>query len=262
VWPVVFTIQLADGRSLPITSYGFLFFVAVLLCAAHAPWRARRMGLPGYEGHHLLAIGLAGGLIGARLLFIAFNLKRVVEAPWRTLALEGGLVWYGGVAGGALATILYARRYRIPLTVVFDLAAPLIAVGHAIGRVGCFLVGCCYGKPTSLSWGVSFPANGYFIGPPHVPLHPVQLYEALFELAMAAFLFAWGNRPRGGRVLAVYLATYAPFRFVMEQFFRADDRGTIGLPIAPSALVSVLALAASAYLFAASYRLTPFTNPR
>jgi phosphatidylglycerol---prolipoprotein diacylglyceryl transferase len=266
MWPVIFTLHATNGRVVPITSYALAVLVSVGLAAVIAPSRARRMGLPGFEGHHFLALGIAGGFLGARVLFLLLNLKHVVADPWTAIGLEGGLVWYGGVAGGALATILYARHFRIPLSVLFDFAAPIVALCHGVGRIGCFLVGCCYGAPTRLPWGVVYPPSDMFKGPTGIPLHPVQLYEAAFELALASALFAWGNRPRQGRVLAAYLAAYAPFRFLMESLFRGDDRGSIGLPIPPSAFLSLLVLGVAAGLFLKlrneSRSLTGPINPR
>ena len=248
MWPVVITLSLPRGRDLPITSYGLVFVIAFGLIAIVAPGRARRIGLAGYEGNHFLALALVGGLLGARAAFLAFNVKQLVANPIEVLGGQGGLVWYGGVAGGALTTILYARHYQIPLPVLFDLAAPLVALGHGLGRIGCFLSGCCYGAPTSLPWGVHFPASAYYRGPVGVSLHPVQLYEAIFELSLGAALWVWGRQPRGGKVLVAYLAAYAPFRFAMEILFRGDDRGTLGFPVPPSAALSILALGIAGFL--------------
>ncbi len=249
MWPVLTTLRLPDGREFPITTYGVLMLVAAALCAVVSALRSRRFGFWPMDGLHLSVLAVAGGLIGSRILYILFNLKRVMAAPWQTVGLEGGLVWYGGLLGGGLAVIWYARGFAIPLPALFDFCAPTVALGHAVGRVGCFLVGCCYGKPTSVAFGVRFPPSQFYSGPAGVAVHPVQLYEAAFELAVASALFAWGNRPRQGRVLGVYLIAYAPFRLAMELFFRGDDRGSVGLMVPPSALVSAAMAACGLYLF-------------
>lgn len=265
MWPELTTVPLPHGGRLPITTYGVLVLAATVIAWVLARRRTARFGLQPFDGMAIVLLAVIGGMVGARIVYILFNLRWFLADPIGMLTLEGGLVWYGGLAGGAAAVIAYARRYGIALPVLFDFSTPLVALSHGIGRVGCFLVGCCYGRSTPGAFGVRFPPSAYYRGPTDVALHPVQLYEAAFELALAAVLFRVGRGPRGGRVLALYLAAYAPFRLLIELTLRGDDRGTLGLPVPPSAAVSAAALAVAALLWRRSSQapgLTRETNPR
>jgi phosphatidylglycerol:prolipoprotein diacylglycerol transferase len=147
---------------------------------------------------------------------------------------EGGLVFYGGVAGAVIVAVIFARRERWSFWVLGDVFAPGVAVGHALGRLGCFAAGCCFGKPSG-AWGVAFPVGSVAFDElgslgelsPNAsytpPLHPTQLYEAGGELAIFALLLALRPRlrERPGALVLLYAALYALLRFVVE-LFRGD----------------------------------------
>jgi len=136
---------------------------------------------------------------------------------------QGGLAFYGGLVLAAPAGLLYARRKQLGLLRIADLCAPVVAFGLFFGRMGCFLNGCCYGRPTTLPWGVDFPTV-----PGHDHLHPTQLYEAIGCLGLWAILY-WGLRPRKqrhGDVFAWFLVLYGTLRFMLE-FLRDDERGAL-----------------------------------
>jgi phosphatidylglycerol:prolipoprotein diacylglycerol transferase len=200
------------------------------------------------------------GVLGARLLFVALNARAFLDAcfaPWAasttrfsgcTAALrfwEGGLIFYGGVLASGGVLLWFGRRERWSFWTLGDLAAPTLAIGHAIGRFGCFFAGCCFGAPCHAPWGVAFPPGSVAFdelqaegalgaGATHTPvLHPTQLYEAFGELAIFALLLVLQTRAlsrdsragstgkRPGLLLLVYAAAYAGLRFIVE-IFRGD----------------------------------------
>jgi phosphatidylglycerol:prolipoprotein diacylglycerol transferase len=138
--------------------------------------------------------------------------------------------FYGGILGGILWVILYTRFQKMPLLAVLDVVAAPIALGHAIGRIGCFVAGCCYGKPTSLPWGVTFtsPVAQTIAGTPlHVSLHPTQLYEAGAEFLNFLLLIWLGARQRFiGQLIGAYFVLYGSERSAIE-FFRGDPGRTM-----------------------------------
>lgn len=191
--------------------------------------------------------GVFGGLAGAKLLWVAEHLG---EEPFVSLLLSrGGMSWFGGLAGGLLAGIWLIHRRRLPLTAIMSAATPGLAVGHAIGRIGCFLVGDDYGGPSDLPWAVAFPAG---LPPTTVPVHPTQIYEALALVPLALMLIRWRRHGRPDEfVLALYLVSAGSVRFLIE-FVRVHER-VIG-PLTVAHLASLLAVVAGILLFRSSPR--------
>ena len=137
------------------------------------------------------------------------------------LLSRGGMSWFGGLAGGLLVGIGMIRLHRLPVISVLAAATPALAVGHAIGRVGCLLVGDDYGRPSDLPWAVAFPEG---LPPTTVPVHPTQIYEALALVPLALMLTRWRRQGRSDRfVLGVYLIAAGTVRFLIE-FVRVNDR--------------------------------------
>jgi phosphatidylglycerol:prolipoprotein diacylglycerol transferase len=162
---------------------------------------------------------LLGGILGGRIVYGVLTWPAFLEHPLEFFAIwHGGLVWYGGFLGGALAGVFYTRANRLPALRVMDHFIPYVALGHAIGRIGCFLNGCCYGRPSDAWCAVEFPGHG-------VSVLPTQLFEAagLFILFIALRRL---QRPRvlarPGWLLGLYLCGYGLLRFVIEAF-RGDQ---------------------------------------
>src|SRR5687767_23757 len=178
-----------------------------------------RRGLP-ENGVDAAIAGVLGGLAGAKLLWtIEFSGQGSPVAD--LLFSRGGLSWFGGLLGGVAVGSWMLRRRRIPWIAGLAAAAPALAIGHAIGRVGCFLVGDDYGGPTSLPWGVAFPEG---LPPTDVPVHPTQLYEAALLVPVAWLLFRWRRRDVADRlVLGRYLMMAGAVRFGIE-FIRVNER--------------------------------------
>jgi phosphatidylglycerol:prolipoprotein diacylglycerol transferase len=174
-------------------------------------------------------IALVSALVGARVLYLA--LEPEAFTSWRdALALSGGLSMYGGVLGAIGACWLYARWRQVPFLVLADVAAPSIALGHGVTRIGCFLNGCCYGRPTTGPFGVRFPPGSHAdIAFGGAGLHPTQLYTSALALSIMFALLAFERKPRGtGQVFGLFLVLEGLGRFGMD-FVRAYEPGSYAL---------------------------------
>ncbi len=190
---------------------------------------ARERGLPGEAFPDAAAVILFASLAGARLLFVALNWGDYSARLADIIAIwQGGMSFHGGVIAGVVTGIVFMRRRRLPVLAMADAAAPALALGYAVGRLGCFLNGCCYGGPTGLPWAV--PGAYCQGGDPALHYHPAQVYAAVTNLALTALLVAAYRRPhRAGQVLALYVVGYSVYRFAIEAL-RAGVTATV-LPI-------------------------------
>jgi len=231
----------------PVTvyTYGVLLAAAYLAGLQMATARARSRGLEASRVMDLGIIIIIAAIVGAKLLLVAvdFNYYRGHPAEIFSLARSGG-VFYGGLIAAVLAAFWYLRRHKMPVWVTCDVFAPGIALGHAIGRVGCLFAGCCFGRPTTLPWGIVFsdPFAASYVGTPlGVHLHPTQLYEAGAELLILVFLLAFERKGRSypGRTFWAYMLLYAISRFVIE-IFRGDPRGVVFGVMSTSQFISVV----------------------
>jgi len=197
----------------------------------------KQNGYPEEKLYDLALITVISGIIGSRLFYVVFYAwDAFLENPLMFFNLqEGGLVFYGSFLGGLVGGLVYLWRQKMPFWEVADMAAPYLALAYAIGRVGCFLNGCCYGKPTGLPWGVVFP------GVDGLPRHPTQVYSSLAALGLFAFL-SWLYRRRSfsGQVFLCYVAGYALMRFIIE-FWRENLVLWAGLTVGQvTALAAIL----------------------
>lgn len=225
-----------------VTSFGALVAMAALVGLWMYRRELLRSGLP-ESGVDAALAGVIGGLLGAKLLW---TIEHAAEAPFSDLFFSrGGMSWFGGFLGGLAAGLAMMRRRGIRMLQGLAAATPALAVGHAIGRVGCFLVGDDYGRPTDLPWGVAFPEG---LPPTDVPVHPTQLYEAALLIPIAWSLQRWRGRAVSDRiVLGAYLLMTGALRFGIE-FIRVNDRvlgpltvaHLISLAVAIAGLVLVL----------------------
>jgi len=229
----------------PITihTYGFLIAMAFLLGLWLALRQAAREGISKEKITDIGFYALFAGLIGSRIFFIATEWEHFSAHPFDMLKIwEGGLVFYGGVIFAIPVAVWYARGQGLLLWQTADIWAPSIAVGHAIGRLGCFCAGCCYGLPTDLPWGVTFN-NPETLAIRGVPLHPTQLYESAAELLNFVILLALRRRKSfHGQLFWVYVLNYAVIRAVIELFRGDSERGFILPGISVSQGISALML--------------------
>jgi phosphatidylglycerol:prolipoprotein diacylglycerol transferase len=215
----------------PINTYG-VFLALAFLCAILITVKlAARDGLPREKIYDLCLWMLLSSLIGSKFLML-FTEPEYRDHPWQLLSLDflrSGGVFYGGLIGAILAGYFLMRRYQLPWWKTADACAPGIAIGNFFGRQGCFAAGCCWGKPTTLPWGVKFTELAHEITgvPTGVALHPTQLYES-FAMLIVFFFLLWLHRHRrfSGQVILLYALLYSVIRFGIE-FLRDDPRGDL-----------------------------------
>src|SRR5438874_3584010 len=230
----------------PVTvyTYGVLLAAAYLLGLKLAMVRAQARGL---DQTRVLDLGIyiiISALVGAKLLLLVTDFRTFTTDPTEllTLARSGG-VFYGGLIVAVVVALWYIRRIGLPLWTTCDVFAPGIALGHVVGRFGCLFAGCCFGKPTTKPWGITFtdPFAASNVGTPlGIPLHPTQLYEAGAELLILVVLLATERKGRAfaGRTFWLYMLLYATSRFIIE-IYRGDERGTVGM-FSTSQFISIL----------------------
>jgi phosphatidylglycerol---prolipoprotein diacylglyceryl transferase len=217
--------------SFPINTYGVFLAIAFLAAILIAVKLAARDGLPQQKIYDLSLWMLLSSLIGSKILML-FTEPEYRNQPSLLFSLDflrSGGVFYGGLIGAVVAGYILIKRYNLPWWTTADACAPAIALGNFFGRQGCFAAGCCWGKPTSLPWGVKFSQLGHEITgvPVNVHLHPTQLYESFAMLIVFAFLLWLHKHKRfSGQVILVYALLYSIIRFAIE-FVRDDPRGDI-----------------------------------
>ena len=215
----------------PINTYGVFLAIAFLCAILIAVRLARRDGLPAEKIYDLSLWMLLAGLVGSKILML-FTEPDYRDNPALFLSLDflrSGGVWYGGLLGAVLAGYFLMKRYKLPWWKTADACAPGIAIGNFFGRQGCFAAGCCWGKPTTLPWGVKFSEAGHQITgvPIDAHLHPTQLYESFGMLLVFLFLLWLHKRKRfDGQVILAYALLYSAIRFAIE-FVRDDPRGDV-----------------------------------
>src|SRR5262245_21260160 len=235
MYPVLFRIG-----DFEITSFGVLVGLAAIIGVLTFEREAKRSRLPDTSTHAAIG-GVLGGLLGAKVLWtIEFAGTANV---WSLLFSRGGLSWFGGLIGGVGTGLWILRRHRVPLVPALAAAAPALAIGHAIGRIGCFLVGDDYGRPTQLPWGVAFPDGR---PPTDVPVHPTQLYETLLLIPLAWLLIRWRRQGVADAVvLGRYFLLAGTTRFAIE-FIRINLR-IVG-PFTLAQVISLLLIAVGGVL--------------
>ena len=237
--PILFEIA-----GFPIYTYGLLLAAAYLLGLQFALVRARSRGL---DANRVMDLGIwiiVSALVGAKLLLLIVEHDKFTQNPgeFMNLARSGG-VFYGGLIAAVAVALWYLWRHKMPMWTVTDVFAPGIALGHVVGRLGCLFAGCCFGRPTSVPWAITFHNEfaAQNVGTPlGVPLHPTQLYEAGAELLILGFLLLMEKRgrPFAGRTFWSYMFLYGISRFIIE-FYRGDPRGMVG-DFSTSQFVSIL----------------------
>lgn len=242
-----------------IYTYGILIAAAFLSGILWTAREARRVGIPKEKIFDLSFYIILAALVGSRLFYVFVDAPRYLRNPLEILKIwEGGLVFYGGLIGAILASLLYMKKQGMRFLPVADLFTPGIALGHAIGRLGCLAAGCCHGRPApaapaapGLSWAITFPPLPYSLAPAGIPLYPTQLMESATELTIFLLLLLLGRRKRfEGQILFAYLMLYSATRSVLE-IFRGDlARGFVIPPwLSTSQFISLLLFVAAAVFY-------------
>lgn len=252
--PIVTVLRFGDVERV-VGGYGVMLTVALLVASVIATRAAARAGLD--VGATIAAIGLTAGaaMLGSWLLYAAVEWART-GSPLAAVE-QPGLVFFGAPLGGALALWIACKKLGLPLGRLVDVAVPAIPAAHAMGRLGCFLGGCCYGLPWDGPWAVTYTHPLAPAAHPPVPRHPVPLYESavLLVLALVFALVPLGEVGRGRR-LAAYLACYGGARIVLELFRGDRVRGLLldGAVSTSQLIGAAVAIAATGYLFAVRRR--------
>ncbi|HEX8816306.1 MAG TPA: prolipoprotein diacylglyceryl transferase [Terriglobales bacterium] len=217
-----------------LPTYGLLVSIGVLSGLWISVRNAEKQGIDPEHAWNFGILIVLAGILGAKILYIINDWSYYAEHPreiFTVSTLQAGGVFSGGLLAALMAAAWYIRRHNMPALATMDAFAPGLAFGHAIGRLGCFAAGCCYGKPTSHIWGVTFTnpvANYYSQTPLHEPLEPTQLFEFAVELANF-FILMWMLKRKkfDGQVFGAYLFLYGVARFFLE-FLRGDPgRGSV-----------------------------------
>jgi len=231
--PILFVIP---GLEIKIHSYGVLIFLACFAALAMAVWRVKREKLDPNIVYELATWLFLGGVVGARGLYVILHPETIQSAGDIVRSWQGGNVFYGCILGGLTGSLIYWYRRPFPFWPVADAVAPAVAIGAAVGRIGCFLNGCCDGAVCSLPWAVRFPAGSHAWvrqlnaglispgAPASLPVHPTQLYAAVAGFVVLGLLLAhFPRRRRRGEVMALLMILYSLSRWPVEAL-RADER--------------------------------------
>jgi phosphatidylglycerol---prolipoprotein diacylglyceryl transferase len=211
--------EIAHWGLIHIRSYGLMLAVAFLLGTWLGMRESRRLGLDEDKVVNVILIVLVASVLGARALYVMEHVQEFRREWGSVIALwQGGLTLYGGIVAGTAAGLTAARRFGLPMWTLADALTPSLALGAGIGRIGCFLNGCCYGRPTRLPWGVVFPPDSYAgLEFGNAAVHPSQLYLA--AAAFALFLLTWGlrRRPRvPGTLFWLFIVLFALIRIPID----------------------------------------------
>jgi phosphatidylglycerol:prolipoprotein diacylglycerol transferase len=250
------------GLGLKVHGFGVMLVLAVLGAIELTAWRARRAKINPQAVYDLAVWLVLGGILGARACYVLQH-PETVQGFWDIFRFwRGGIVFYGCIAGGLIGSTLYWMRHPFPFRAMADTVAPALMLGTALGRLGCFLNGCCYGDLCNLPWAVYFPARtlpwaehvhrGWIAesAARSLPIHPTQLYSALDGLVLLALLTAfYPLRRRDGEVMALLMVTYPITRFLIETL--RDDEGIFlaGLTFSQGVSVVLLALGLAFWLY-------------
>ncbi len=229
-----------------IKTFGVMFALGFAACGVVVARRLREWGKPTDWAYEIVFAALIGGVVGARLYYVAEKYEQVTHDPLGTIFSGSGLVWYGGAIGGAIAVIAWMRWRRVLTLSMLDLCGTALALGYAIGRIGCQLAGDGdYGIRSSLPWAMGYP-HGTVPTPPGVRVHPTPIYETVAMATLALVLWRLRDRVRPGVVFALYLLLSGLERLLVE-FIRRNQEVWLGLT-APQLESLVLVAAGSLWL--------------
>jgi phosphatidylglycerol:prolipoprotein diacylglycerol transferase len=233
MYPVFFSIG-----PLTIYSLGVLWALAAFVAAWIVRLELKRYGYDPEIAASVVTAAAIGGLLGARLLFILEEWESFTQAPFDFIFSGAGFSWYGGLLGGALAAAWVFKKHKLPLARAADIAAPALALGYGVGRIGCFLAGdATWGKVTGVPWAMAFPnaVAGWADPvssapyPPGVKVHPTQLYELIQSLFVFGVVWVLRKGPYPpGTIFYLYLVLAGSMRFIVE-FWRANPIVGLGM---------------------------------
>jgi phosphatidylglycerol---prolipoprotein diacylglyceryl transferase len=248
--PVLFEIPFFGG--LTIYTYGVLVALGFLAGMLWVGYEAKRVGEDPARATDLVFYVILAAIIGSRIVYVLVSDRQhFFQDPLSFFRIwEGGLVFYGGLIGATAVSIWYTRYHRRSFWVYADIFSPAIALGHAFGRIGCLMAGCCHGRPAPMEtwWTLNFPVHAQGFAPPGIPLYPTQPMESLTALTIFLVLFLLRRFQRfRGEMFVYYLALYGCARIVLEQYRGDAVRGhLLGGLLSTSQLISIGLLVAAA----------------
>ncbi|MDR2395159.1 MAG: prolipoprotein diacylglyceryl transferase [Endomicrobium sp.] len=244
-----------------IFSYGLFVALAFIVAMYYLSYSLNRLEFKIFSQEELSSFFVYlvfFGIIGARIFYVLTNINEYIVSPLDIFKVwQGGLVYYGGFITVSIFAIIYCRVRNIQVLYLGDFFAPALALGHSIGRIGCFFSGCCYGKESNLPWAVVF-TDKQSLAVLGEHLHPTQIYESLGNFCIFFILLFYSKKKRRiGNIFAIYLILYSILRFVVE-CFRGDDRGIqyFGLSISQNMSIILLIIGVLIYARKASLRKT------
>lgn len=223
MFPILFKIG-----SIKVYSYGLMIAIGIVAALLLSLYRAKRLNLNTDSVTDLFIFGVAGGLIGAKVLFWIVEFPTIIDNPKYIIeTLGSGFVVYGGIIGGIITGYIYCKRKKLDFWTYLDLLVPSLVLAQGFGRIGCFGAGCCYGRETDSLLGVVF--RNSFYAPNGVKLIPTQLFSSAGDFIIAVILLYFSAKSkRKGQVAGLYLILYSIGRFIVE-IFRGDPRGNVGV---------------------------------
>jgi len=256
--PVLFRIPVFGG--LVIHSYGVMVASGFVAGMTWVYFESKRIGQDPSRNLDLVFYILVSAIIGSKLFYIIVSQREAfLQNPLILFEIwRGGLVFYGGLILSLITGVWYIRRHKMPMLTTLDIFAPAIAIGHSLGRIGCFLAGCCYGKPVlGHHWySVVFPPNPSCFAPTGIGIYPTQLMESAGEVIIFTVLFFLSRAKKfDGQIMASYMMLYSILRF-SDEFLRGDMiRGfVISGVLSTSQFISIFIFATGAYMYARLYR--------
>ena len=233
-----------------LATYGVLVAIGFLTALWLAGRQAKEKGLNTEAVTNLGIYCALAALAGAKLMMFIVDFGYYKDHPGEIFSfstLRAGGVFYGGLIAALAIAFWYMRKTKLPALKTADVFAPAIALGHGIGRIGCFMAGCCWGVECDRPWAVTFtdPVANELVGVPlNRPLHPTQLYEAIAEFAIFGILYKMSKKAHvDGMIIAAYLALYSATRFIVE-FYRVHEQGNLwGGPLDTSQWISLVLFA-------------------
>lgn len=242
MYPLLFEIPVLGG--IRIYSYGVLAAAGFLIGILWIARQGKKMGVDPNLVMDLSFYVILAALVGSRILYILVEWRRYLAHPLDILKIwEGGLVFYGGLIGAMFASLVYLRRHHQGFLKIADLFMPGVALGHAIGRIGCLFAGCCYGREAPHFFAaITYPRTLFSLAPAGIPLYPSPLMEMTTELVIFLFLAYKSRRKKfDGQIFLLYIVLYSMARSVLEVFRGDSIRGFV-VPgwISTSQLVSII----------------------
>jgi len=231
---------------LTLHTYGLFLaigFIAGLLIAVRT---GKNYGINSQQIIDMGFLLILSGVIGSRIAYVLMNFSYFLKNPLDIFKMwQGGLVFSGGLLTAIVVMSFYIRHHKFNLWQVGDLWAPAAAIGQSLGRVGCFMAGCCYGRPTNVPWGVVF-TNPRSIAPLNITLHPTQLYSSLINfIIFIVLMMLTAKKKFDGQVFLWFLILHSTGRLLLEKF-RGDDRGVfLGTGWTMTQLIAIIILVSS-----------------